>query len=114
MKALSLSLLQWLAVFGCAAAQNAYLYNLDIQPQAESFLKDSSIDSETASSILARRLCATASSSLGSVDDIVLEHLSRYGGQQALSLFQDEAASPISKRLLIALEGYEGTRKMTP
>lgn len=108
MKALSLSLLQWLPVFGCTAAQNAYLYNLDIQPLAGSFLEDSSIDSETANAILARRLRATESSSLGSVDDVVLEHLNRYGGQQALSLFQNEAASSIPNRLLIALEGYEG------
>lgn len=108
MKALSRSLLQWLALFGCAAAQNAYLYNLDIQPQAGSFLEDSSIDSDTANAILARRLRATESSSLGSVDDVVLEHLNRYGGQQALSLFQDEAASSISDRLLLVLEGYEG------
>ena len=108
MKALSLSLLQWLAVFGCTAAQNAYLYNLDIQRQAGSFLKDSSISSETANAILARRLRATDSISLGTVDDVVLEHLNRYGGQRALSLFQDEAASPMSDKLLIALEGYEG------
>lgn len=108
MKAFSLSLLHWLAVIGCAAAQDAYLYNLDIQPRATSSPKAASIDSETANAILARRFGATEQRRLGPVEDVVLEHLNQYGGQQTISLFGDEAASSMSNRLLIAIEGYDG------
>jgi hypothetical protein len=110
MKAFSSSLLHWLAVIGCAAAQDAYLYNLDIHPRptSSSSSKASSIDSETANAILTRRLGATERCRLGSVDHIVLEHLNQYGGQQISSLFGGETASSISNRLLIAIEGYDG------
>jgi hypothetical protein len=111
MKAFSSSLLSWLAVIGCTAAQDAYLYNIDIQPQAASSSKPSPIDSETANAILARRLGATDSIKLGAVDDVLLEHLNQYGGQRTLSLFGDEGASFKSDRLVIAIEGYDGAYK---
>jgi hypothetical protein len=110
MKAFSSSLLSWLVVIGCTAAQDAYLYNIDIQPQAASS-KPSPIDSETANAILARRLGATDSIKLGAVDDVLLEHLNQYGGQRTLSLFGDEGASFKSDRLVIAIEGYDGAYK---
>jgi hypothetical protein len=110
MKAFPSSLLHWLAVIGCAAAQDAYLYNLDIHPRPASSpsSKASSIDSETANAILTRRFGATERCRLGSVDQVVLEHLNQYGGQQILSLFGEKTASSISNRLLIAIEGYDG------
>jgi hypothetical protein len=110
MKVLSSSLLHWLAVIGCAAAQDAYLYNLDIHPPptSSSSPKASSIDPETANAILTRRFGRTERCRLGSVDQVVLEHLNQYGGQQTLSLFGEETASSISNRLLIAIEGYDG------
>ena len=108
MKATSLRLLQGLLIAGCAAAQNAYLYTLDIKPQQTSSSISSSIDSETANAILTRRLGGTESARLGRVDNLFLEHLNNYGGQQTLHLFGDEISSSASDRLIIAIEGYDG------
>jgi hypothetical protein len=113
MKALSLSLFHVAALIGCATAQDAYLYNLDIQPRATSSPKSSSIDSETANAILARRLGATESRKLGHVDDVVLDYLNDYGGQRMLSLFGDGRASSTSSRLVISIEGYDGVHRNT-
>lgn len=113
MKAISSSLLPWLAVVGYATAQDAYLYNLDIEahpasPSSSSSSQLVSIDSETANAILARRLGATASIRLGLVDDGILEHLNQYGGQQVLSPFEVDATSSTLDRLIFAIEGYDG------
>ncbi len=108
MKAFLSSLLHWLAVIGCAAAQDAYIYNLDVQPPAASSSKPSSIDSDTANAILARRLGATESRKLGLVDDVILAHLNHYGGQRTVLPFADESASSMSDRMMILIEGYEG------
>lgn len=111
MKAFSSRLLHWLAVIGCTAAQEAFLYNLDIKPQAAASFESFPIDSETANAILARRLDATRSRTLGPVDDIILEHLDRYGGQRTFSLFGDNGASDVVDRLIVAIEGYDGWYK---
>jgi hypothetical protein len=110
MMAFSLSLLQGLTIIGFAAAQNAYLYNLDIKPRqaSSSFSISSSIDSETADTILTRRLGAGESAKLGRVDDVVLEYLNNHGGQRTLQLFGDDASSSIADRLVVAIEGYDG------
>lgn len=108
MKAFSSSLLLWIAAARYAAAQDAYLYNVDIQSQPASSTKSSSIDSDTANAVLGRRLGATGWMKLGSVDDVVLEHLNRYGGQRTSSLFNDEDASSICDRLIVIIEGYNG------
>jgi hypothetical protein len=108
MRPISSSLLHWLTIAGCAAAQNAYLYTLDIQPRAASSSMSSSIDSKTANAILARRLGATESMTLGNADDVLLELLGRYGGQQTVSIF-GEGPSPKLDRLVVAIEGYDGT-----
>lgn len=112
----SLSLLQWIAIIGCAAAQNAYLYNIDIKPRPQQAASSvsASIDSDTATAILTRRLGAAESTKLGYVDDIVLEHLNNYGGQGTLRLFGDEASSSIPDRLVIAIEGYDGRNQDNP
>jgi hypothetical protein len=109
MKGLSSSLLHWLAIVGCAAAQNAYLYNLDIHPRSSSSSRFPSIDTETAIDILARRLGAAELIELGRVDDDILEHLNQYGGQQRLPLFGDEGPTSRPDRVVIAIEGYDGT-----
>lgn len=111
MKAFSLSLLRWLVVIGCTAAQDAFLHTLDIQPQTAPSSTSSSIDSETANALLARRLGTTGSRSLGPVDDVFLEHLNRYGGQRTLSLFGNDASSTEADRLILAIEGYDGGYK---
>lgn len=112
MKAFSSSLLPWLAFVGYAAAQDAYLYNLDVQPRLASSSKTSSIDSETANGVIARRLGATELLKLGTVDDTKLENLDRYGGQRTLSFFEDGPGSFISDRLILAIEGYNGTHEI--
>ena len=109
MKVPLLSLLQGSTIIGCAAAQNGYLYNLDIKPRRTSSSISSSIDSDTANAILTRRLGATESAKLGRVDDIILEYLNNYGGQRTMQLFGDDASSSIPDRLVIAIEGYDGT-----
>ena len=114
MKGLWSSLLQWLAVIGCTAAQDAYLYNLDIHPRTPSSIPYSTIDSETANAILTRRLDATESSYLGAVDDVVLANLNQYGGQRTLSLFGNGVASSMSDKLLVAIEGYDGVFRIYP
>jgi hypothetical protein len=109
MKAFSLSLLSWLTLSGCAAAQNAYLYNLDIHPSTTSSSTSSSIDSETANAILGRRLGATESLKIGHIENVVLEHLNQYGGQQPISMFSDEGSPFVTSRVVIGIEGYDGT-----
>jgi hypothetical protein len=108
MKALSSGVTGCLALVACAAAQNAYLYNLDIEPRTASSSHSSSIDSETANAILARRLGATASRNLGTTNEQRLEQLNYYGGHQTLSFFSQESTSSKPDRLVVVLEGYEG------
>lgn len=114
MKATSLRLLQGFLIAGCAAAENAYLYTLDIKPRQLSSSISSSIDSETANAILTRRLGGTESTRLGPVDNLRLEHLNNYGGQQTLQLFGDETSASASDRLIIAIEGYDGKWQDVP
>jgi hypothetical protein len=94
-----------------ATAQKAYLYNLDLNGDATSSSIYTSIDSETANAILARRLGGTEALSLGRADEDLLQHLNQYGGQQDHALFQSEDESS-ANRLVLALQGYDGALKL--
>ncbi|RMZ88132.1 hypothetical protein DV736_g4640, partial [Chaetothyriales sp. CBS 134916] len=67
----------------------------------------SSIDTESASEIIARRRGLTSSRHLGSVDAAKLQELEYYGGwQQSLLAEADDAAGP--GKLFIRIVGYDG------
>lgn len=108
MKIAASSLLHYLTTVGYVAAQRAYLYNYDVEPNTSSTAISSSIDSETANAILARRLDGTEALNLGQVGNEFLEHLNQHGGQQAIPLFSNEGESLRANRLILAIQGYDG------
>lgn len=91
------------ALAGSAAAQGAYIYALDKSVISGS---TATIDSSTASSILARRRGLTAGRTLGTSDETTLETLKNYGGwQQPLTADNDDEAPG---KLFIRISGFDG------
>ena len=115
MRFFSSNLLQWLMLMGCASARDAYLINYDIQPPSTPSSSHPIVDSRTGNSILARRLGLTESKKLGLVDDGVLSQLNEHGGHStslfgsAFSLFGARNGPLSPDRLLLVVEGYDGT-----
>ena len=91
------------ALVRSAAAQGAYIYTLDKSVISSS---TASIDSDTASSILARRRGLTAGRTLGTSDETILGTLKNYGGWQQ-PLF-GEMGEEAPGKLFIRISGFNG------
>lgn len=86
-----------------AQQQGGFIYTID---QSVISSSTATINSETASSILARRRGLTAGRALGTSDETVLDTLKNYGGwQQPLISQQDEEAPG---KLFIRISGFDG------
>lgn len=103
MKSISL-LATCAALAGSAAAQTAFIYTLDKTVISSS---TAFIDSDTASSILARRRGLTAERTLGTSDETTLETLKNYGGWQQ-PLF-GEMGEEAPGKLFIRISGFDGS-----
>jgi hypothetical protein len=91
------------ALIGSAAAGGAFVYTIDKSVISGS---TATINSDTASSILARRRGLTAGRTLGTSDENTLETLKNYGGwQQPLTIDNDEEGPG---KLFIRISGFDG------
>jgi len=100
------SSLLYSAFVGCAAAQSAYLYTIDHTPKHSSSTT-STIDSDTASSIIARRRGLDNARSLRTTDQSVLEEIEQHSGYQQ-PLFGDASSSVSTAKIFIRISGYDG------
>ena len=91
------------ALVGSAAAQGGYIYTID---QSVISSSTATINSETASSILARRRGLTEDRSIGTTDELILDTLKNYGGWQQPMFGQQQEEAP--GKLFIRISGYDG------
>lgn len=102
MKALA-ALLPCAVLLQQVAAQGAYLFTVDRKVSSAS---TSTINSEVASAIIARRRGLTADRNLGITDESLLADINTYGGYQA-PLFKEERPQDAPGKLFIRISGVD-------
>lgn len=94
------------ALLSCAAAHDAYIWTIDNGAVKYASTQASSISSDTASSIIARRRGLSSERYLSNVDEGVLQDINQFGGYQVPLFGAGKEETP--DRVLIRISGFNG------